>query len=184
MLWVVCRVPCHVPSIAFHVVWYAACVVALLPARLHDVLFAGAVIIILWSLITSTATFLFLRWALHGTIRMVNAEHEFRLDEEEYPRVGPKGRVTMLFTDIQSSTSLWEADEDTMAECLIMHDNILRLKLKAHNGFEVKTEGDAFMSAFGSCQDALQYCIAVQLELLQQKWPKAIYSNFFARVQV
>eukprot|EP00669_Euglena_mutabilis_P009146 TRINITY_DN4087_c0_g1_i1.p1 TRINITY_DN4087_c0_g1~~TRINITY_DN4087_c0_g1_i1.p1 ORF type:complete len:446 (-),score=66.87 TRINITY_DN4087_c0_g1_i1:153-1490(-) len=103
--------------------------------------------------------------------------------EEEYPRIGPTGRVTLLFTDIQSSTSLWEANEECMSECIILHDYILRSNLKDHHGFEVKTEGDAFMCAFPSCVDATKYCIAVQRSLVDAKWPKEIYNNYAARVQ-
>ena len=143
----------------------------------------GGLIIAAWSLGLAIVCFLVIKKTLRGSIRLVNAEHEFMEEEEEYPRIGPKGVVTLLFTDIQSSTALWEADEEAMAEALILHDHCLRTNLKTHDGFEVKTEGDAFMAAFGSSVDAARYCIAVQKELLLVKWPKQIYSNLAAGVQ-
>uniref|UniRef100_A0A6T1ZNL6 Guanylate cyclase domain-containing protein n=1 Tax=Eutreptiella gymnastica TaxID=73025 RepID=A0A6T1ZNL6_9EUGL len=143
----------------------------------------GACIIAAWSLCTSLTAFLCLKKILRGSIRILHAEHEFMQEEEEYPRIGPKGVVTLLFTDIQSSTALWEADEYVMAEALMLHDHVMRSNLKEFNGFEVKTEGDAFMGAFGNCLDACRYCTAVQHQLLTTKWPKAIYSNMMARVQ-
>jgi|Transcript_27429 Amt family ammonium transporter len=143
----------------------------------------GGLIIAVWSLGLATVCFLIIRKALGGSVRIVNAEHEFMEEEEEYPRIGPKGIVTLLFTDIQSSTALWEADEDAMSEALILHDHCLRSNLKTHNGFEVKTEGDAFMAAFGSAVDAANYCCTVQHQLLAIKWPKQIYSVLAAGVQ-
>ena len=38
----------------------------------------------------------------------------------------PSGTVTLLFTDIQGSTRLWEAEPDEMAVALRRHDDILR----------------------------------------------------------
>lgn len=42
------------------------------------------------------------------------------------------------------------------------HNGIIRRCIAEHHGFEVKTEGDAFMIAFQSARDALRCAIAVQ----------------------
>ena len=94
----------------------------------------------------------------------------------------PTGQVTFVFTDIENSTVLWNDEPDAMHESLEIHDHILRELLKAHNGYEVKTEGDAFMVTFGSVVDAIQWCIGVQLELLRAEWPNGVLERPCASV--
>eukprot|EP00667_Euglena_gracilis_P000674 EG_transcript_673 len=144
--------------------------------------FAGAVIIAAWSLTMSLVGLYALHWLLHG-LRHVDAEAEFRRDTGVQNAHGPRGAVTLLFTDIQSSTVLWETDEECMEEALAMHDNVFRSTLQSHNGFEVKTEGDAFMCAFGSTVDCAKFCVAVQHRLMEVKWPKSLYCNVPARIE-
>ena len=38
------------------------------------------------------------------------------------PQVRPSGTVSLLFTDIEGSTSLWERDPDGMRRALARHD--------------------------------------------------------------
>eukprot|EP00756_Hemistasia_phaeocysticola_P019706 Hpha_TRINITY_DN15679_c0_g1::TRINITY_DN15679_c0_g1_i1::g.97360::m.97360 len=65
------------------------------------------------------------------------------------------GDVAMLFTDIQSSTDLWEAYPEEMHEALKMHNTTLREVAKEHQGYEVKIIGDALMLAFGNAYEAM-----------------------------
>ncbi len=60
----------------------------------------------------------------------------------------PEGKVTFVFTDVQSSTKLWEAVPDAMREALKVHDNIMRELMAQYQAYEVKVIGDAFMVAF------------------------------------
>jgi class 3 adenylate cyclase len=46
----------------------------------------------------------------------------------------PSGTVTFLFTDLESSTRLWEEMPEAMAEALARHDEILRDAVDAHEG--------------------------------------------------
>lgn len=46
-----------------------------------------------------------------------------------------------MFTDVESSTSLWESHAEAMAIALELHDQILRLLIRLCRGYEVKTEG-------------------------------------------
>eukprot|EP00667_Euglena_gracilis_P001187 EG_transcript_1187 len=144
--------------------------------------FVGAFIIAGWSLALSLAGLCVLQLLLHG-LRNVDAEAEFRRDAGLQNAQGPRGVVTLLFTDIQSSTVLWQADEECMEEALAMHDHVFRTALQTYNGFEVKTEGDAFMCAFASTVDCARFCVGVQHRLMEVKWPRTLYANVPARVE-
>ncbi|HSV13257.1 MAG TPA: adenylate/guanylate cyclase domain-containing protein, partial [Tepidisphaeraceae bacterium] len=83
----------------------------------------------------------------------------------------PVGTVTLMFTDIEGSTSLWEKLGDRFYPVLEQHNVILRDAIAACRGFEVKTEGDAFMVAFQTAQDGVRCAIAAQLALAEAHWP-------------
>jgi class 3 adenylate cyclase len=78
-------------------------------------------------------------------------------------QAAPDGTVTILFSDIQGSTAKTEQLGDTKwMEVLREHNAVVREQLKAHGGFEVKSEGDGFMLAFQSARKALQCAIETQ----------------------
>eukprot|EP00756_Hemistasia_phaeocysticola_P027176 Hpha_TRINITY_DN16102_c2_g1::TRINITY_DN16102_c2_g1_i1::g.5586::m.5586 len=60
----------------------------------------------------------------------------------------------IVFTDIQSSTRLWEAYPQGMHEALSTHNTTLRKVANEHQGYEVKIIGDALMLAFGTAKNA------------------------------
>ncbi|ORY02907.1 hypothetical protein K493DRAFT_384979, partial [Basidiobolus meristosporus CBS 931.73] len=97
-----------------------------------------------------------------------------RLDREVQP---PKGTVAMVFTDIKNSTFLWETLPNAMNSAIKIHNKILRRLLRAIGGYEVKTEGDAFMVSFPTVSSALRWCLTVQLQLLQADWPQEILNS-------
>lgn len=86
----------------------------------------------------------------------------------------PTGQVTLVFTDVQESTTLWEQYTQAMGQAIELHNQILRKHAAQWGGFEVKTAGDAFMLAFARPQNAAQFCIQAQLSLLDAPWPKEI----------
>jgi class 3 adenylate cyclase len=79
------------------------------------------------------------------------------------PLAAPDGSVTIMFSDIEGSTSINErlGDRDWM-ELLRAHNTIVREELKAHGGNEVKTAGDGFMVAFSSPLRAVECAIGIQ----------------------
>lgn len=87
--------------------------------------------------------------------------------------LAPTGQVTLVFTDIRNSTHLWDANPG-MPTAMRLHNNLLRRQLRLCGGYEVKTEGDAFMCSFQSVLAALQWCLTVQQELLHESWPLEI----------
>ncbi|SPO26130.1 probable Adenylate cyclase [Ustilago trichophora] len=88
----------------------------------------------------------------------------------------PIGQVALVFTDIKNSTSLWETNNG-MQTAMRLHNYLLRRQLRTIGGYEVKTEGDAFMVSFPSVTAALLWCFTVQQQLLQEDWPREILDS-------
>lgn len=88
----------------------------------------------------------------------------------------PTGNVAIVFTDIKNSTFIWELFPDAMRTAIKTHNDIMRRQLRIFGGYEVKTEGDAFMVAFPTPISALVWCLSVQLKLLEAEWPGEITS--------
>jgi adenylate cyclase len=85
----------------------------------------------------------------------------------------PTGTVTFLFTDIEGSTRLWEANHDAMRMALARHDEVLRKCIDAQRGHVFKTAGDAFCAAFDNAPDAVHAAVAAQLALNAEPWPES-----------
>nr|WP_309697143.1 tetratricopeptide repeat protein [Armatimonas sp.] len=86
----------------------------------------------------------------------------------------PAGTVTFLFTDIEGSTKLWEAQPEAMQAALVRHDALLRDAIETHNGHVFKTIGDAFCAAFPTATEAITAALAAQLTLTSEPWPEQI----------
>ena len=86
------------------------------------------------------------------------------------PHTSPDGTVTILFTDIEGSTPMTERLGDQRAqEVLRTHNAAIRRQIAAHDGFEVKSQGDGFMVAFSSARRALECAIAIQQGMATQQ---------------
>eukprot|EP00163_Fabomonas_tropica_P031771 TRINITY_DN767_c0_g5_i1.p1 TRINITY_DN767_c0_g5~~TRINITY_DN767_c0_g5_i1.p1 ORF type:complete len:2049 (+),score=476.82 TRINITY_DN767_c0_g5_i1:216-6362(+) len=87
----------------------------------------------------------------------------------------PKGKIALVFTDVENSTDLWEWDDTVMSKSLDIHDQIMRSEIDRLHGYEVKTEGDAFMVSFESPIVAVNWCLSVQKRLLEAEWPEKLF---------
>ena len=68
----------------------------------------------------------------------------------------PKGTVTFVFTDVESSTRLLhELGEEAYAAALAEHRRLIRAACASEGGIEVDTQGDAFFFAFPTALGAL-----------------------------
>lgn len=97
-----------------------------------------------------------------------------KLDQEVE---APIGEVSLVFTDIKNSTLLWETYPQAMRSAIKMHNEVMRRHLRIIGGYEVKTEGDAFMVAFPTVTSALLWCFTVQNMLLEVPWPQEILNS-------
>jgi len=73
--------------------------------------------------------------------------------------------LTILFTDIESSTRLWEQHPELMAEAVATHDKMLRGAVESHSGRVVKSTGDGIFATFESPLCALGAAIEIQRAL-------------------
>ncbi len=83
----------------------------------------------------------------------------------------PAGTVTLLFTDIEGSTSLLEHLGDRYTEVLASYRRLLRAALRDARGQEVDTQGDALFAAFPRATDALLAAVAAQRAIRAHRWP-------------
>ncbi|KAI3323387.1 protein phosphatase 2C [Xylariaceae sp. AK1471] len=95
--------------------------------------------------------------------------------EAEVP--APTDKPSIVFTDIKNSTNLWEMYPEAMRSSIKLHNEVMRRQLRRIGGYEVKTEGDAFMVSFPTATSALLWCFSVQMQLLEVPWPSEVLNS-------
>ncbi|HXL87236.1 MAG TPA: adenylate/guanylate cyclase domain-containing protein, partial [Gemmatimonadaceae bacterium] len=75
------------------------------------------------------------------------------------------GVTTLLFTDIEGSTRLWEQEGDKMSRALAEHDALSRAAVERNRGIVVKMTGDGMYAAFSDALDALNAALVLQQSL-------------------
>jgi predicted ATPase/class 3 adenylate cyclase/DNA-binding CsgD family transcriptional regulator len=83
----------------------------------------------------------------------------------------PSGMVTLLFTDIEGSIRLWEADGQAMAEASARHNRIVREQIEVAGGRVFKTVGEASRAVFADTSAALAAAVAIQRAADTEPWP-------------
>lgn len=78
--------------------------------------------------------------------------------------------LTYLFSDLESSTQLWERYPDAMQGALERHDAILQSAVEAADGTVVKTTGDGLMAVFPTVSDAVDSSLHAQRGLRDERW--------------
>jgi len=101
--------------------------------------------------------------------QLIGAISQFMADDRKpakrKPRgpAAPTGPLTILFTDITSSTALTQRLGDAKAQEIVRaHNQIVRDALKAHGGSAIKHTGDGIMASFSSASRALECAVAIQ----------------------
>jgi len=75
------------------------------------------------------------------------------------------GVATILFTDIEGSTRLWDQEPERMRPALARHDAIARSLIEENRGIVVKLTGDGVYAAFADPFDAVAATLQLQLAL-------------------
>ncbi len=85
----------------------------------------------------------------------------------------PDGTVTLLLTDVERSTLLWEASSDAMALAVDRHYQLMDTAIELHNGVRPveQGEGDSVVAAFRSAVDAIACGLDVQRAFRVESWP-------------
>jgi predicted ATPase/class 3 adenylate cyclase len=73
--------------------------------------------------------------------------------------------TTILFTDIEGSSRLWEREPECMAVALAGHDRLLGGAVAREGGHVVKSTGDGMLATFHDPHAALRAIVAAQLAL-------------------
>ncbi|MEW5311131.1 MAG: hypothetical protein WDW38_002871 [Sanguina aurantia] len=82
---------------------------------------------------------------------------------------------TLVITDIQDSTHLWETlPPAVMDVSLKLHHGMFRELMLKHTGYEAATEGDSFIIGFHTSSDACLFALESQQKLLELPWPKEL----------
>ncbi len=77
----------------------------------------------------------------------------------------PSCGTTLLFTDIEGSTRLWEQEGERMSRALAEHDALSRSAVERNRGTVVKMTGDGMYAAFDDPLDAVNAALVLQLAL-------------------
>lgn len=89
--------------------------------------------------------------------------------------VGPlTGTLTLLFSDIEGSTTTLNRLGPRWGEALSAQRAILRDVFAVHEGTEMGTEGDSFFVVFTSARQAVMAAIEGQRRLQGYEWPEAV----------
>ena len=111
------------------------------------------------------------RWAADALTgeRVIAMPGFRRLCPEQLLRPGDDaeiGNVTIMFTDLQGSTQLYDRLGDAAAYHLVRdHFAFLAARVQRHGGAIVKTVGDAVMAVFHDPADAVKAALAIQDEV-------------------
>jgi len=82
----------------------------------------------------------------------------------------PSGTVTFLFTDLEGSTRLWEANREAMAAAAALHDELLEESIRRNGGVVFSNMGDGMAAAFGAARGAVAAAVDAQLALAREPW--------------
>src|SRR5215472_13895177 len=83
----------------------------------------------------------------------------------------PSGAVTLLFTDVEGSIRLWEADREAMAEASAGYHRIVREQVEVAGGRVVTSVGEAVRAVFGDPSAALAAAVGLQRAAGTGPWP-------------
>jgi predicted ATPase/class 3 adenylate cyclase len=85
----------------------------------------------------------------------------------------PTGTVTLLLTDVEGSTRLWEQHPESMRSALARHDELVEHAVGENAGQVVRPrgEGDSRFAVFVRASDALAAAAGIQRALHDEPWP-------------
>ena len=103
-------------------------------------------------------------------VDFVLGRRETPAPDAEAPRQAPSAApVTIMFTDMESSTATTQRLGDAAAQDFVRaHNTVVREALKHHNGKEIKHTGDGIMASFAAASNAVECAMAIQRGLAER----------------
>ncbi|KAK9869016.1 hypothetical protein WJX84_000276 [Apatococcus fuscideae] len=138
--------------------------------------------ILVLCLLGSCITFVWWKFSVANELRRLGANASKRKHPPGCCPGHEDAEVTLVHTDIEGSTDIWEWDHRVMQKALNRHDSTLRTLTGRYFGYEVTTEGDSFTMAFHDPIDAVAWCMHVQQRLLKEEWPMRLGEHAAARI--
>jgi DNA-binding NarL/FixJ family response regulator/class 3 adenylate cyclase len=86
----------------------------------------------------------------------------------------PRGVVTFLFTDIESSTSLARQLGEAFSELLEEHRRLIRDAVSDSSGHEIDCRADEYFAVFAETEAAVTAAVAAQRALTSHGWPRGV----------
>eukprot|EP00754_Rhynchopus_humris_P043254 Rhum_TRINITY_DN3097_c0_g1::Rhum_TRINITY_DN3097_c0_g1_i1::g.9556::m.9556 len=91
--------------------------------------------------------------------------------------MSPPTSCGIAFTDIPLSTQLWANHSSCMAQCVKIHNEVIRNIAADLGGYETRNVGDAFMFIFTTHPSAVSFGLNLQTKLLAAKWPADMFDG-------
>lgn len=101
-----------------------------------------------------------------GNLSPYRAEAEAQLNDN----FSQSGTYTILFTDIASSSPLWESFPEQMAVDVRSHNHLVRTAAEATGGFVFKSLGDGLGLIFHTPQTAIGCALDILVQSGQREW--------------
>jgi predicted ATPase/class 3 adenylate cyclase len=90
----------------------------------------------------------------------------------------PQRLFSFLFTDVVSSTALWDRAPDQMDDAMARHDRILATAVSAHGSGLVEHTGDGLFAVFDHPLDGVLAAVDAQVALAAENWnPEAVLES-------
>jgi class 3 adenylate cyclase len=86
----------------------------------------------------------------------------------------PRGRVTLLYSDIEGSSALLDLLQERYADVLSEQRRILRGIIQEHRGREVDSRADEFLAVFPAGSTPAAAALEIQRRLRDHAWPGGV----------
>jgi len=111
-----------------------------------------------------------------------DVDPSIELDEISAETSPPTGEVTMVMVDIAKWETLWADTTIPMSKVVNLYNMILRREMRRMGGYEVSIEGRLCRVTFQDPLKAIEWCIKIQLSLLEAPWPDELLNNRYSSV--
>ncbi|MCG8616914.1 MAG: adenylate/guanylate cyclase domain-containing protein [Desulfobacterales bacterium] len=178
--------------------------------QIQGVIYAGADhtgLILIWSFCLLGITAVFHFWGTRLLVNMYNGHLRIEAVNRQSTAWGKKASGTVLtdtdengtsrdtlvperslaailLTDMVGFSRKMEAEEEATYSKLLLHNEIIRSHIKAHNGREIKTIGDAFLVRYASAVDAVRSAMGMQGDLAAHNSGKPEAEQILIRIGI